>query len=45
VQEILRYYGLDGYTAWEMLGYECLFFVAFFAAAWAALQFKRMSKR
>jgi ATP-binding cassette, subfamily G (WHITE), member 2 len=44
-QPILKYYGLEKYTAWEMLGYEVIFFVVFFAAAWAALQFKRLSKR
>lgn len=43
--EILKYYGLDGYTAWEMMGYELLFFFAFFFMAWAALQFTRLSKR
>ena len=42
---ILEYYGLEGETAWGYLGYECLFFIAFFLCAWAALQFKRISKR
>jgi ATP-binding cassette, subfamily G (WHITE), member 2 len=42
---ILKYYGLEDYTEWEMLGYELLFFFVFFAAAWAALQFMRLSKR
>jgi ATP-binding cassette, subfamily G (WHITE), member 2 len=44
-EEILKYYGLDGYTAWQMMGFELLFFVAFFFMAWGALQFTRLSKR
>lgn len=41
-EPILSYYGLEDYTAWEMLGYEVLFFIVFFAAAWAALQFSAL---
>eukprot|EP00892_Ulva_mutabilis_P005857 jgi/Ulvmu1/3643/UM017_0057.1 len=44
-EPVLEYFGFDDQTAWGYLGYECLFFVAFFLAAWAALQFKRISKR
>jgi hypothetical protein len=43
--EILKYYSLNGYTTWEMMGYESLFFFTFFFMAWAALQFTRLSKR
>ena len=44
-EPVLKYYGFDGESAWGQLGYQCLFFVAFFLCAWAALQFKRVSKR
>jgi ATP-binding cassette, subfamily G (WHITE), member 2 len=44
-QEILEYYGLDGFTAWEMLGYEAIFVIVFFVLAWLALQFKTIAKR
>ena len=44
-QPVLEYYGFDKESTWGYLGYECLFFVAFFLCAWAALQFKRISKR
>jgi ATP-binding cassette, subfamily G (WHITE), member 2 len=43
---ILKYYGQDAFAnAWESIGYEALFFVAFFGLAWAALQFSRPNKR
>lgn len=42
---IIEYYGFDQYGKWELLGYEFLFFVVLFFVAWAALQFKRLSKR
>jgi ATP-binding cassette, subfamily G (WHITE), member 2 len=43
--EILEYYGLDGYSRWEMIGYVLLFAITFFFLTWAALQFKRLAKR
>jgi hypothetical protein len=42
---ILEYYGFDGYSKWELIGYVLLFAVAFFFMTWAALQFKRLAKR
>jgi hypothetical protein len=42
---ILQYYSFDQFNKWELLGFEILFFVALFAAAWAALQFKRQVRR
>ena len=42
---IIEYFGFDGYSKWELLGYEFLFFIAFFFMAWAALQWKQLSKR
>lgn len=44
-EPVLKYYGLDGVSAWEYLGYECIFFALFFCCAWAALQFMRVVKR
>lgn len=42
---ILEHFSLEDETAWGNLGYECLFFVVFFFATWAALQFKTYAKR
>jgi ATP-binding cassette, subfamily G (WHITE), member 2 len=45
-QQILKYYGVHDFSSsWEVIGYECLFFVAIFFLAWAALQFMKLSKR
>jgi ATP-binding cassette, subfamily G (WHITE), member 2 len=45
-QPILSYYGQDDFKSeWEAIGYECLFFIAFFFLSWAALQFSRLNKR
>ena len=45
VLQTLEYFSLDGINKWAYVGYESLFFVAFFFAAWAALQFVRWDKR
>jgi ABC-2 type transporter len=42
---ILEYYSIDQFTAWQLLGYEALFFFGFFGLAWAALQFSRLAQR
>lgn len=44
-ESVLSYYGLSGYSEWEFLGYETLFFIGIFFATWAALEFKRHVKR
>jgi hypothetical protein len=43
--QTLEYFSLDGINKWAYVGYESLFFVGFFFAAWAALQFVRWDKR
>lgn len=44
--EIREYFGHDDFgSKWEPLGYEVLFFVAFFFLSWAALQFSTLNKR
>ena len=43
---ILQYYSHDDFSSkWEAVGYEALFFVAFFFMTWAALQFSNLSSR
>ena len=43
---ILQYYATDDFSSkWEPLGYELLFFIAFFFMAWAALQFSKLNNR
>ncbi|KAK9804705.1 hypothetical protein WJX72_000974 [[Myrmecia] bisecta] len=44
-REVLEFYNLDGRSRWALLGYESLFFIAFFTLAWLALAFKRHQKR
>lgn len=44
-QDVLEYYGLDGYTAWEFIAYEIIFFIGFFVLCWLALAFKKHQKR
>lgn len=44
-QNVLEYYGLDGYSAWEFFGYEVLFFIGFFFLCWLALALKKHQKR
>ncbi len=43
--QTLEYFSLSGINKWAYVGYESLFFVGFFFAAWAALQFIRYDKR
>ena len=43
--QTLEYFSLNGINKWAYVGYESLFFVGFFFAAWAALQFIRYDKR
>ena len=43
---IAEYYSHDDFgSKWEPIGYEALFFVAFFFMSWAALQFSKLSNR
>ncbi len=42
---VLDYYGLGGYSAWEFLGYECIFFFGIFGLTWLALTYKKHVKR
>ena len=43
---ILVHFGQDVFSGkWEALGYEAVFFVAFFFMAWAALQFSKLNNR
>ena len=44
-QDVLEYYGLDGYTAWEFIAYEIIFFIGFFVLCWLALALKKHQKR
>lgn len=44
-EPVLEYFGLAGRSAWGYLGYECIFLVVLFFAAWAVLQFKNFAKR
>lgn len=44
-QDVLDYYGLKGYSSWEFVAYEILFFIGFFALCWFALAFKKHQKR
>ncbi len=44
-QDVLEYYGLDGYSTWEFVAYEILFFIGFFILCWFALAFKKHQKR
>lgn len=43
--QILEYYDLEHVNKWAWLGWEALFFVAFLAAAWAALSLVRHQRR
>eukprot|EP00884_Botryococcus_braunii_P014587 jgi/Botrbrau1/23129/Bobra.0243s0059.1 len=43
--EVLDFYSLTGLNKWGQLGYETIFFFAFFVLAWAALAFVRHQKR
>ena len=43
--QVLTNYGLNDTNKWAFLGYESLFFVAFFLLAWAALSFVHHNKR
>jgi hypothetical protein len=44
-QDVLQYYGLDGYSTWEFIAYEIIFFIGFFCLCWFALVFKKHQKR
>ncbi|DBA95854.1 hypothetical protein WJX77_006274 [Trebouxia sp. C0004] len=44
-QDVLEYYGLDGYSTWEFIAYEIVFFFGFFCLCWFALVFKKHQKR
>lgn len=44
-EPVLTYYNLDGESAWAFLGYEALFFVAFFMLAWFGLLFVKWQRR
>jgi hypothetical protein len=45
MSQVLAFYDLESMNKWTQLGYEFLFFIAFFLLAWAALAFKRHQKR
>jgi len=42
---VLEYFSLDGVSKWAYLGYESLFFVAFFGFSFLALRFVNFTKR
>ena len=44
-QDVLDYYSLSGYSSWEFVAYELLFFIGFFVLCWFALAFKKHQKR
>ena len=44
-QEILAHWGLAGGAEWAYLGYNAVFFLPFFAIAWAGFAFGRHHMR
>lgn len=44
-QDVLEYYSLDGYSVWEFIAYEIIFFIGFFGLCWFALSFIKHQKR
>ena len=42
---VLEFFSLDGVSKWAFLGYESLFFLAFFTLAYLALRFVNFTKR
>ena len=44
-QDVLEYYSLDGYSTWEFIAYEVIFFIGFFCMCWLTLAFKKHHKR
>ncbi len=44
-QTVLEYYGLNGVSKWNCLGYQTCFFVFFFVCAYITLSVKKYQTR